>query len=98
MASPSAKSSPFPKLPENSDVCGDQLPSYLARIGVTRHLNAATAANPVVSMGTRNYSRRSQLLGRSNAALESSTKRLHVTAIVRIEKDTAGARGGVIRC
>ena len=37
MTSPSAKSSRFPKLPENCDVCGDQLPSHLARIGVTRH-------------------------------------------------------------
>ena len=37
MTSPSAKSSPFPKLPENCDVCGNQLPSHLARIGVTRH-------------------------------------------------------------
>ena len=37
MTSPSDKSSPFPKLPENCDVCGKQLPSHLARIGVTRH-------------------------------------------------------------
>ena len=37
MTSPSAKSSPFPKLPENCDVCDDQLPSHLARIGVARH-------------------------------------------------------------
>ena len=37
MTSPSAKSSRFPNLPENCDVCGDQLPSHLARIGVTRH-------------------------------------------------------------
>ena len=37
MTSPSAKSSPFPKLPENCDVCGGQLPSHLARISITRH-------------------------------------------------------------
>ena len=37
MTSPSAKSSPFPKPPENCDVCGNQLPSHLARIGATRH-------------------------------------------------------------
>ena len=37
MTSPSAKSPPSLKLPENCDVCGDQLPSHLARIGVTRH-------------------------------------------------------------
>ena len=37
MTSPSAKWSPFPKLPENCDVCGGQLPSHLACIGVTRH-------------------------------------------------------------
>ena len=37
MTSPSAKSPPFPKLPENCDVCGKQLPSYLARIGDTQH-------------------------------------------------------------
>ena len=29
MTSPSAKSPRFPKLPENCDVCGDQLPSHL---------------------------------------------------------------------
>ena len=44
MTSPSAKSSPFPKLPENCDVCGDQLPSHLARISVTDIPNVATAA------------------------------------------------------
>ena len=37
MTSPSSKSSPSPKLPENCDVCGDQLPSHLARIGITRY-------------------------------------------------------------
>ena len=37
MTSTSAGSSRFPKLPENCDVCGDQLPSHLARIGVSRH-------------------------------------------------------------
>ena len=37
MTSPFAKSSPFPNLPENCDVCGKQLPSHLARIGDTRH-------------------------------------------------------------
>ena len=46
MTSPFDKSSRFPKLPENCDVCGDQLPSHLARIGVTRTPNAATAAAP----------------------------------------------------
>ena len=37
MTSPSAKSSQLPKRPENCDVCGGQLPSHLARIGVTQH-------------------------------------------------------------
>ena len=37
MTSPSAKSPRFPKLPENCDVCGKQLPSHLARIGVIQH-------------------------------------------------------------
>ena len=37
MTSLSDKLSPFPKLRENCDVCGDQLPSHLVRIGVTRH-------------------------------------------------------------
>ena len=46
MTSPSAKSSRFPKLPENCDVCGDQLPSHLARIGAPDTPNAATAAAP----------------------------------------------------
>ena len=44
MTSPSAKSSPFPKLPENCDVCGDQLPSHLARIGSPNTPNAARVA------------------------------------------------------
>ena len=46
MTSPSAKSSPFPKLPENCDVCGDQLPSHLARIGVTRHPQCRKGDHP----------------------------------------------------
>ena len=46
MTSPSDKSSRFPKLPENCDVCGDQLPSHLARIGAPDTPNAATAAAP----------------------------------------------------
>ena len=37
MTSPSDKPSRFPKLPENCDVCGKQLPSHLARIDVTQH-------------------------------------------------------------
>ena len=48
MTSPSAKSSRFPKLPENCDVCGDQLPSHLARIGVTRHPQCRDGGQPPV--------------------------------------------------
>ena len=46
MTSPSAKSSRCPKLPENCDVCGNQLPSHLARIGVTRHPQCREGGHP----------------------------------------------------
>ena len=46
MTSQSAKSSPCPKLPENCDLCGDQLPSHLARIGVTRHPQCRDGGRP----------------------------------------------------
>ena len=46
MTSPSDKSSPFPKPPENCDVCGDQLPSHLARIEVTRHPQCREGGHP----------------------------------------------------
>ena len=46
MTSPSDKSSPFPKPPENCDVCGDQLPLHLARIGGTRHPQCREGGHP----------------------------------------------------
>ena len=46
MTSPSAKSSRSPKLSENCDVCGNQLPSHLARIGVTRHPQCRDGGHP----------------------------------------------------
>ena len=46
MISPSAKSPPFPKLSENYDLCGDQLPSPWPASATPDIPNVARAAAP----------------------------------------------------
>ena len=55
MTSPSAKSSPFPKLPENCDVCGDQSNSYTTSWDSTEgaETTSAFSASWVGGLATR---------------------------------------------
>ena len=72
MTSPSAKSPRSPKLSENCDVCGNQLPSHLARIG--RHPTSPMPRRrpfSAVSMGAQESIPTRPITGRrSNSTIE----------------------------